>query len=259
MDPARPVVRELKDVGKSGSLELVFGRKEGKTIIRHAYSEVPHKITHLYHPPHSTLAELILMNTTAGLFGGDRVDVRIHAETGARILLTSQSSLKVHPGVGTAEQVLRLTVDTGAELHYYNDPLIPFKGARLRQRIELQIASGSRFFYWDGFMAGRVARGETWEFDEIDAETRLSRDGELVYLERYRMAGDRHPFSYAATGIFVPAPEALSACHGPQVGIDSPVPGITIVRAVANTGTEYRDIRTKISQVFPTFLSRGGA
>ena len=245
MDPARPAVRELRDVGKSGSLDLVFGLKDGRTVIRHAYCEVPHKITHLYYPQHSTLAQLILMNTTAGLFGGDRVDVRIHAEPGSRILLTSQSSLKVHPGLGSAEQTLKISIETGAELHYYNDPFIPFRGSRLRQRVELQVATGSRFFYWDGFMAGRVARGETWEFDEIDTETRLSRDGELVYLERYRIAGDRHPFSYAGTGIFTSVPESLADCQDPAVGIDEPVAGITIVRAVANTGTEFRAIRKK--------------
>src|ERR1051325_1762761 len=99
MDSSRAAVR-----GQLSRLDLVFGVKSGKTIIRESYSEVPFKITRLYYPEDSNLAQLIIMNTTAGLFPGDRLAMQIRVEPGARVLITSQASTKVHPGKGVAEQ-----------------------------------------------------------------------------------------------------------------------------------------------------------
>ena len=262
MDSSRPALRELSDVGRVGRLELVFCLKGSRTVIRHAYGEVPHKITRLYYPENSSLPQLILMNSTAGLFAGDRVEIRIHVERGARVLITSQASTKVHPGTGTAEQSLYASIEAGAELHIHNDPLIPFSGARLRQRVSLEIDSGARFSFWDGFMSGRVGRGELWEFEEIDTETRLSRDEKLIYLERYRIAPSSasSSFQYVATGIFCepsaqPMPDKFFVFSAPNVAIDEPSPGVAIARAVAATGTEYRDIQHRF--LTHAFSARG--
>jgi urease accessory protein UreH len=242
VDSSRTAVRELSRVGREGRLHLTFAVRDGRTIIRHSFSEVPHKVTRLYYPDDSSMAQLILMNTTAGLFGGDYSEIRIHAESGARVLLTSQASTKVHPGDGVATQSLVATVESGAELHIYNDPLIPFQGAHLRQRLAFHIASDSVFGFWDGFMAGRVGRGERWEFKEIDTETRLSIGGKLAYLERYclRQSPGLGDAAYFATGLFhlceLPDPSLAS----PFLGVDEPYPGLAVARVVAKTGPEYR-------------------
>jgi urease accessory protein UreH len=196
---------------------------------------------------------LILMNATAGLFPGDRVETRVVVERGARVLITSQASTKVHPGTGVAEQTLHLSVEDGAELHFYNDPLIPFRGARLRQRVHLRVDAGARLYFWDAWMAGRVGRGEAWEFEEIDSELRLCRDQKLIYLERHRI----HPGStvpncpqkswimrdavYLATGVLCePAANLRSTPAAPNIALDEPVRGVWLIRAIAKTGSEYR-------------------
>ena len=88
------------------------------------------------------------MHSTAGLFGGDRLDARIHVEAGARALVISQSATKIHPsGVTPACQSLRIGVETGGELHYYVDPVIPFADSRLWQDIRVELSPGARFYY----------------------------------------------------------------------------------------------------------------
>jgi urease accessory protein UreH len=37
-------------------------------------------------------------------------------------------------------------------------------------------------------MAGRIARGEQWWFDELSHELRIARAGAVEYMERYRIA-----------------------------------------------------------------------
>jgi urease accessory protein len=238
MDTSPHAIRELSEVGRAGSLELIFGVRAGKTIIRHAYSEIPHKITRLYYPENSSLPQLILMNATAGLFPGDRVETRVLVEKGARVLITSQASTKVHPGTGVAEQTLQVSVEDGAELHFYTDPLIPFRGARLRQRLHLRVVGSAKLYFWNSFMAG-VGRGEAWEFEEIDSELHLCRDEKLVYLERYRLhPGSSVPNSpreswimrdavYVATGVLGdPAANMSSAPASPNIAFDEPVQGV---------------------------------
>ena len=244
MDSARTAIRD-----QVSRLALVFDFKRGKTIIREGYADVPFKITSLYYPEQSNLAQLIIMNTTAGMFPGDRLSIDLRVESGARILITSQASTKVHPGNGVAEQSVFVDVAPDAELHIYNDPLIPFRGARLRQRFCLNVAATGRLRFWDGLMAGRVSRGESWEFEEIDNETRVVRDGRLLYLERYKLDPSSHrpEFHYVATGIFhEPSPSEFLECHDGFIGIDEPVPGLAVVRAVARTGVEYRRIERRV-------------
>jgi urease accessory protein len=255
MDSSPHVVRKLNEIGRAGSVELVFAVKNGKTVIGHAYTEVPFKVTHLYYPPDSLLPQLILMNTTAGLFPGDRLDVRILVKRGARVLITSQASTKVHPGTGIAEQSVDVTVEAGAELHLYNDPLIPFRGASLRQRVGLSVWGDGRLYFWEAFMAGRVGSNETWKFNEIATELKLCRDGKLSYLERYRLDPRldqpvqpwvMHDSVYVATGIICdPAAKPPEMETGTNLAIDEPLHALWIARIVAKSGIEYRQLQRR--------------
>jgi urease accessory protein UreH len=72
-------------------------------------------------------------------------------------------------------------------LHCQWDPVIPFAGARLVQRFDIQVESSSRFYWSDALMAGRARRDEHWQFDSLAHELHLEVDGALCYLERYRL------------------------------------------------------------------------
>jgi urease accessory protein UreH len=89
-------------------------------------------------------------------------------------------------------------VDDDGELHCEWDPTIPFAAARLDQTFDLRIAESSRLYWSDALMAGRVSRGEAWQFESLAHELSLRVAGSLAYLERYRLTpGDRafaHPW-----------------------------------------------------------------
>ena len=107
----------LSDVGRVGRLDIRFSAHRGTTAIRHAYYEVPSKITRLQYSPAAGMAHLILMHSTAGLFGGDTVESTIHIEPRARVLITQQSATKVHPSRGlTARQRTCVRIEPEGEL-----------------------------------------------------------------------------------------------------------------------------------------------
>ena len=83
------------------------------------------------------------------------------------MILASQSALQVHPSAASTPALIRhrYVVEEDGELQAHWDPVIPFAGARLDQRFELQIDEPSRLYWSDALMSGRVDRAETWSFD----------------------------------------------------------------------------------------------
>jgi urease accessory protein len=179
------VTVSITEVGRQGRLDIAFALRNGRTSIRHSYCEVPFKITRLLDADLPGFAHLILMQCTAGLFGGDDIECAIHVDAGAQVLLTQQSATKVHPsGDLPATQRTRIVVESGAALVADFEPVIPFAESRLHQSMRIELKTGARLVYWEGMMAGRVGRDERWQFSELKSETRVDKCGRPLYLER---------------------------------------------------------------------------
>ena len=252
----------LSEVGRRGSLNLVIGSRSGRTVVRDVYCEIPFKITRLHDSPFD-IAHLILMHSTAGLFGGDTTECRIRVEAGARILITQQSAIKVHPSGGrSAIQANSISVAAGGELHIYFDPVIPFSSARLRQSTSIDVEPGARLYFWEGLMAGRIGRGENWQFDELWSETSLRVSGQPLYLDRFRLRPNEDSpdkewrmaaAGYLATGLCFDeqASDFAERLHRllPGIGIDTPAAGLAVARIVAVHGPEFHRYRSIFASV----------
>src|SRR6266567_4572782 len=250
----------LSEVGRHGRLNLIISSRCGRTVIRDAYCEIPFKITRLHDSHSPEIAHLILMHSTAGLFGGDTTECTIHVESGARILITQQSAIKAHPSGGKrATQINCISVANGGELHIYYDPVIPFSRARVRQSASIDVEAGARLYFWEGLMAGRIGRGENWQFDEFSSETSLRVNGQPLFLDRFRLRPNEDlpnkewrmaTAGYLATGLcfderaadFAERVHTLMPDAG--VGIDTPAPGLAVARIVATYGPDFHRYRS---------------
>ncbi|MBF0289779.1 MAG: urease accessory protein UreD [SAR324 cluster bacterium] len=260
----------LNEVGRTGELELVFAEKRGKTILEDIYYEVPFKVTKLSYPPASHLAQLILMTPTAGLFGGDQLSINIHVKSGAAVRIVPQGATKVHPSLGrSAVQNVKITVDPEGELHLWNDPLIPFKDARLRQHWTIQLYKKSRFYFWDAFSSGRIHHGEQWEFEELFNETRVYVDQTLAYLDRYQIKPQQQHvdhllgmsyYQYLATLLLFddklvedhthPFQKLLSSSITPvAAGVDIPYPSLLAGRILTENGACLRKLQERAAEL----------
>jgi urease accessory protein UreH len=241
----------LAEVGRRARMDLVFAEQDFRTVLRYAYCEVPFKITRVLGWRHPA-AHLILMHSTAGLFGGDELECSIRVERGARVLLTQQSAMKVHPSDGRpAIQRNRLIVERSGELQLYLEPVIPFADSILRQTTQINVEAGGTLAFWEGFMAGRVGRGERWQFQELASETHLSLDGRQVYLDRFRLPTGLERSSwtmgdgnYWGTGLYVgeQASSFAAMLHEkvPEAGVDTPSSEIAVMRIVSASGPDFR-------------------
>jgi urease accessory protein len=175
-------------IGRTARLELVFEARGGRTVVAHSYAEPPFRIGRTFDADGA--AYMILVCSGPGIFAGDALTLSIRVGAGARVMLTSQSALQVHPASSPSPAIVRheYVVEDEGELHAHWDPVIPFAGARLDQRFDLQIAESGRLYWSDALMSGRVSRAEAWRFDALAHELRLRIGGRLKYLERYVLA-----------------------------------------------------------------------
>jgi urease accessory protein len=160
-------------------------------------------------------------------------------------------------------------IEDEATLDCFWDPLIPFTGARLKQRIDLSIAAGGELFWSDALMSGRVGRGERWDFAALDHELRASVDGSLAYLERYDLVPplrfvthtwSAHRANYLGTTIVRSAaatPERaeeaqrrLSTIDGLRAGVDCLESRIVVGRVLAESGPPFASARAALREVF---------
>ena len=182
--------RETTSVGRHGRLELVFARRGDRTILAHAYAEPPFRVGRTF--ADGDTAHMILATVAPGVFGGDCLRQSISVESGARVRLTSQSALQIHPSAAAecARVESAYVVEDEADLQCEWDPLIPFAGARFDQRINVRLGERTRFWWSDAAMAGRNARGERWAFRHLSHELVVRRSEALEYVERYRLEPD---------------------------------------------------------------------
>jgi urease accessory protein UreH len=168
-------------------MELAFELRNGRTVLAHSYAEPPFRVGRCF-DLHGA-AYMIIVCSGPGIFGGDTLRQTVYVARGARVVLTSQAALQVHPSAlpfcNAAALQSAFFVEPDAELHCHWDPVIPFAHARLEQRFDLRIAESSRLYWGDAMMAGRASRGEAWQFASLSHELGLRVDGSLAYLERY--------------------------------------------------------------------------
>lgn len=257
--------RETCQVGRRARLELVFARKAGKTILAHAYVEPPLRAAGCFE--RGDALHMILASSAPGLFGGDEFQQSIVVEEGARVRLASQSAAQLHPSVDGVVARVRsaFRVASSADLQCDWDPLIPFAGAALDQRIDIDLAADARLFWSDALMNGRSGRGEEWLFRSLAHELRVSRAGTLEYLERFHLApaaqaldqiwigGDSQYFSTVlASGTPVShvrvedLHNALGAIDDVRAAADTLNEKLLVVRLMSRSGARFHEARTLI-------------
>ena len=257
--------RSPSEVGRRARLELAFEYRDGRTILAEAYAEPPFRVGRCF--AEGDGLHLILASSAPGVFGGDCLQHVIRVGRGARVRLTSQSALQVHPSPdGTVARVLSAYhVDQDASLHCTWDPVIPFAAARFDQQIEIEIADSGDLYWSDALMGGRHARREHWMFSSLAHELKVSRGSALEYLDRYRIEPNQsdpcRPWvagaaAYLGTTL-VSGPEIvpdmaerlhaeLGAVEGVRAAVDAIDRRLLLVRLMGMSGPPFHAARVQV-------------
>lgn len=132
--------------------------------------------------------EAVFVNTSGGIAGGDRLDWGVDVGPGATLVATTQAAERVYRSTGaTARAAARLAVGADGRLDWLPQETILFEGARLRRRLDAELAADARLTALETVVLGRAAMGETLRAVFFCDHWRIRRDGRLVRAEALRL------------------------------------------------------------------------
>ena len=160
-------VTRRRQLHESGSLRVRFPSPEGEGL------------------------SAVFVNTAGGIAGGDRFDIDIAAGAGSRLAVTTAAAEKIYRAQGPSAQVnISLKAAAGSHFSWLPQETILFDQARVRRRIDIDLAEDASLLLCEIVVFGRAAMGERMLKGEFVDRWRLKRGGRLVFAETVRLDGD---------------------------------------------------------------------
>jgi urease accessory protein len=166
------------------------------------------------------LAHATVLNTTAGIFAGDRLRLEVQVAPGAAAAIgTSAAGRAFGMPDGHGEVETRIEVEAGGYLEYLPRPLILCRDTALRQRTVLEVVEGGRLAWGEVIAFGREAHGERHAYRELQSRLELWVAGRLVLAEALRLDGGSEATAPGMLGNFAAAGVLLLACPEEEAAV----------------------------------------
>ncbi|MEX2454182.1 MAG: urease accessory protein UreD [Rhodospirillaceae bacterium] len=173
-----------------GAAEVAIGLRDGKSRLRHLYQSDPCRVLFPRVPAGAPM-EVVVVTTSGGIVGGDRLRFRFEAHEGSTAAFTAQAAEKVYRSAGAVSELsVSATVHDGAFLEWMPQETILFDGARMRRRNRAELTGTGRILTGEIVVFGRRARGEVFSSGYLHDEWRVYRDGRLTWADALHLEGD---------------------------------------------------------------------
>ncbi len=134
--------------------------------------------------------EAVIVNTGGGMTGGDRFAVELDVGEGASLVAGTTAAEKIYRSTGAdAEMDVTLSVGSGGRLCWLPQETILFDRARLKRRIDVDLAEGASLVMAESVVFGRAAMGESMMQGAWSDRWRLRVGGKLIFAENVRLDG----------------------------------------------------------------------
>jgi urease accessory protein len=199
--------------------------------------------------------EAVIVNTGGGMTGGDAFSVALDIGEGAHLVAGTAAAEKIYRSTGPDTTMnVHLSVGAGGRLAWLPQETILFDRARLKRRIDVDLAEGASLVMAEAVLFGRAAMCEEMRDGFWADNWRLRRGGRLVFAENVRLDGDiaaqlARPASgngaiALATVLIAPVDDTLlDAVRGLDFAGEAGISawnGIAVARLVARDGAALR-------------------
>jgi urease accessory protein len=218
--------------------------------------------------------EAVLVNTSGGIAGGDRLEYSVTADN-ASIAVTTQAAEKVYRAINKSAHVTTtLSARDAAKLAWLPQETIVFNRARICRRTQIEVSSGSELLALEWLVLGRAAHGENISAGDIMDSWRVTKDGRLVWADSFRATDE--VFSHLSRKALLSDCTALATLlyFGPDLeerlqvirDLASPlecqcaatlVGGLMVVRFAAKVSNDLRAALRNLLQQFGNQLAPG--
>jgi urease accessory protein len=219
-----------------GVLRLKIRQRDGRSVLQSVYQQAPCRALMPSVEPGAPF-EAVLVNTSGGLVGGDRIESAIAIGADASAVLAGQAAEKVYRSTG-ADTVVEtsLSVADGGWLEWLPQETILFDGARLRRRLSIDLAPAARLLAAETVVFGRAARGERFSRGFLHDSWAICRAGRLAWMDAVRLDGDVETQRTRAFGFGRAAGYATLLHAGPEAASFLPLAREIVASAPAEGG-----------------------
>lgn len=140
------------------------------------------------HPSHKGL-DVILLNTSGGMTGGDRLSYALSLEAGCRVTAATQTAERAYRSeAGVAQVSVEHEVGPGAHLDWLPQETILFDGSALDRVTTVRLGPGASCLTLEAVVLGRAAMGEVVRRVSLTDRRQVIRGDVPVLVEPLRLA-----------------------------------------------------------------------
>ncbi|MCA0270972.1 MAG: urease accessory protein UreD [Proteobacteria bacterium] len=138
--------------------------------------------------PMITGPEVVFLNTSGGMTGGDSLRYELDLAAGCRVTATTQTAERAYRSVeGAAEVAVTLNLGPAAHLDWLPQETILFDSSALNRRTTVNLSAGASCLVLEAVVLGRLAMSETVRSLSLTDHRKIFRDGVPVLYEPLRL------------------------------------------------------------------------
>ena len=135
-------------------------------------------------PRTGAVTEIVFLNTSGGLTGGDRLSFAVDVGAGCRAVATTQTAERAYRSSGGVARVdVALSVGAGGHLDWLPQETILFDASALERRTRIELGAGAECLALEAVVLGRAAMGETVEHLSFRDRREIWRGSAPVFIE----------------------------------------------------------------------------
>lgn len=176
-----------------GAARVVFSGAANGTQISDIYQKFPMAVA-FPNIDDRRCKEVVLINTSGGVAGGDEMKIEVVARGDASVAVTTQAAEKVYRALDRPARILtRLRAEGSARLAWLPQETIVFNQARIARQTELDVSSGAELVALEWLVLGRIESGEEILGGHIQDSWRIRIDGRLVWADGFLASDQTFP------------------------------------------------------------------
>ncbi len=188
--PLRPIELPAAQRAK-GRLALAFARDSAASCTRIARFYQEGCLKARLPRPVGGMCEVITVNISGGIAGGDCLSTEIELGDDAACCVTTQAAERVYRALDfSAEVSCQVRLGAGARLDYLPQETILFDGFGLSRALDIEMAEDARFLGLESVVFGRQAMGEAVRRGRLRDRITLRRGTALVLYDVNRLEGE---------------------------------------------------------------------